>query len=159
MPRGESTAIARRDQDAFALIAPLIADLPTIEEDPTPRMMELLINAPTPAAWASVFESRSARQAVGKSFRVLGLRYSESAFEESRTGIFLICDVIDLETGERDVLTVGGDLAMAQLLGLWKQGNLPRDVRVVEKATPTKAGFKPYHLEDLGKPTNGPGVE
>ena len=93
---------------------------------------------------------------MGQGFRIHGVRQAESSFEESLTGRFLVCDVTNLKTGERDVLTVGGDMAMAMVLNLVKTGNLPWDVQVVEKPTPTKKGYKPIHLQSLGRPVGGP---
>lgn len=155
MPKNESTAIAVRESGALAQFYEVLNQLPGLEEDPTPRMIQLMLNAESPAEWESVFRSKGLKESSGKRFRIHGARASESTFEESLTGWFLVCDVTDLETGERDVLTVGGDIAMAQVLNLVKTGNLPFDVQVVEKEKPTKRGYKPIHLVPLGKLVNG----
>ena len=152
MTREGSTAIAKRAGSAFAIFQPVLEMLPPLEDDPTPRMMEIMLNAASPAEWETVFQSQSLKGAVDKRFRIHGVRWSRSQFAESLTGVFLICDVTDLETGERDVLTVGADVAMAQVLNLVKTGNLPWDVAVTQKATPTAAGYYPIHLTSLGRP-------
>lgn len=155
MTKPNSTAVAQRDSPALESFRAVLAQLPPLEEDPTPRMIELMLNAESPAEWENVFRARGLKDSVNAKFRVHGVRYSESAFEESLTGVFLVCDVTNLDSGERDVLTVGGDIAMAQVLNLVKKGNLPWDFQVVEKPTPTKSGYKPIHLVSLGRPAGG----
>jgi hypothetical protein len=145
------TALARRPGSGLPLIRSILDTVPTAEDDPTPRMMEYILNADSAQDWEALFESLSFKNMTGETVRVHTIRWAPSRFENSLTGIFLICDITVLKTGEQDVMTVGGDLAIAQLLNCWSRQDFPHDFEVVRKETATAAGFHPMRLRSLGK--------
>lgn len=154
MSKDESTALTTDRNDALDVLYPVLSKLVTLDEDPTPRMMQVMMDCASPAEWEDAFKARGLKESVGRKFRIRGVRASESNFKDSRSGWYLICDVVDLDSGEADVLTVGGNVAMAQVLGLVKHGNLPWDVQVVAKESPTRSGYTPINLVSLGRPVN-----
>ncbi len=100
---------------------------------------------------ASVFKPddiRHARDLIGQPFRIRGVSWYPSAFEEG-PAIYAACDAVVLATGELCVVTVGSTRGLAQLYRAVKDGMFPIDVRVVEALRPTSRGFYPYHLEAL----------
>jgi len=150
LPHAE-TALTHTPGSGLALIKPILDTVPTAEEDPTPRMVEYILNSTSAKDWEDLFESLSFKNLAGKQVRVHTLRWAPSNFENSYTGIFLICDVTMLETGENDVMTVGGDMAVAQLLNCWSRQDFPHDFEIVRKETKTRAGLHPMRLRSLGK--------
>lgn len=129
----------------------VLETVPTVEDDPTPRMLEAILAAESDADWQEVFEAWHFKDLAGGRYRFNAIRWSPSRFK-ARTGIFLICDVANIETGEAGVLTVGGEIAVAQLLNCWKRKAYPHDFEIVRKDQPTRKGFYPMRLRPLPKP-------
>lgn len=154
MTKTETTALAKVDTRAtWHLMQPVLDTVPTLEEDPTARMVEIIMEASDPSEWERLFNSASTKGNVGKEVRVHDLRWFPSAFEGG-VGVFLVAEVTWLETGEQGVLATGSLIAMAQLLNCWKRKDLPRDFVILEKPTDTRAGFRPIRLRALPKRVN-----
>jgi hypothetical protein len=137
-------------EQALAQVPELLAAIPDVTEDPTPRMAAAILTADDPEDWESVFKGRSIKDSAGKQVRILAIRKAPSQFK----GVidqFLIAEIIDLETGEADVMTVSSVMSVLQLLVAHNRGWLPLDVEVMRKATPTRRGFHPIHLKALSK--------
>lgn len=142
--------LATAPSSALAAVLSVLAQVPAVEDDPTPRMMEAILNAGSAADWESLFNAQHFKDSAGRRVRVHTFRVSKSEFPGG-LGAFFICDVTMLDTGEETVMTIGSDMAMAQLLNCWKRGDLPHDFEVVKKDRPTKAGFYPMRLRSLSK--------
>ncbi|HVA92326.1 MAG TPA: hypothetical protein VNL71_21075 [Chloroflexota bacterium] len=135
---------------ALSLMQPILDTLPTLEDDPTERMMAAILEAASAGDANALFDTWSLKDSAGEAFRFNTIRAAESQYG-GRLGFFLVADVVRLKTGEAGVMTVGGDIAIAQLLNCWKRQDFPHDFEVVEKPTPTKAGFKPIRLRSMGR--------
>jgi hypothetical protein len=146
--------LAKSNESALALVKSVLADIPTVEDDPTPRMMAAMVQATDAAQWEELFAAAHFKDNAGKQVRIHTFRQAPSQYEGS-LGVFFICDVTWLATGENDVLTIGSDMAMAQLLNCWKRGDLPHDFEIVKKDKPTRAGFYPMRLKSLGRLVTG----
>jgi len=136
---------------ASRLLAPLtelLESLPSVDEDPTPRMMRAIYESPDAATWEDLFTAQHFKDHAGKRIRVHDFRPSKSSYP-GHLGWFLVCEVTWLETGELDVLTVGSQMAMAQLLNCWKRQDLPHDFEIVAKPKPTARGFTPMRLRSI----------
>lgn len=135
-------------EQALAEIPNLLAAIPDVTEDPTPRMAAAILTADDPEDWESVFAGRSIKDSAGKKVRIVALRKAPSQFK----GVidqFLIAEIVDLDSGEADVMTISSVMSVLQLLVAHDKGWLPLDVEVVRKATPTRRGFHPIHLRAL----------
>jgi hypothetical protein len=141
--------------DLMAQFGDVLAQLATVEEDPTPRMMAAIMAAPTAESWEELFSSQSFKDMARRRIRITAIRSAESQYPESRLGIFLVCDFADLETGETSVMTCGSEMAIAQLLNCFRRGDLPHDFEVMVKDTPTRRGFRPMRLRSLGAGVTG----
>jgi hypothetical protein len=149
-PTKTTTALALSPEAALAEIPALFDAIPDVSDDPTPRMAAAILNADDPDDWESVFSGRSIKDSAGKKVRVVALRKLPSSYE----GIvkqYLVAEIIDLETGEHDVMTVSSVISMLQLLKAHKEGWLPLDVEVKRKEKPTARGFYPIHLKVLSR--------
>jgi hypothetical protein len=133
---------------ALAPMLELIESLPSVDDDPTPRMMRAIYESPDAATWEDLFTAQHFKDHAGDKVRVVTFRPSKSSYA-GKLGWFLVCEVIWLETGEQDVLTVGGQMALAQLLNCWKRGDLPHDFEIVRKDKPTAKGFYPMRLRSI----------
>lgn len=136
---------------ASRLLAPLtqlLESLPTADEDPTPRMMQAIYESPDAQSWEDLFTAAHFKDHAGQRIRVHTFRPARSSYQ-GHLPWFLVCEVTWLETGELDVLTVGSQMAMAQLLNCWKRNDLPHDFEIVRKDRPTQKGFSPMRLRSL----------
>jgi hypothetical protein len=148
-PKADALAPLTPEQ-ALAEIPSLLAAIPDVTDDPTPRMAAAILAADDPEDWEAAFSGRSIKDSAGKKVRIVALRKAPSQFK----GVidqFLIAEIVDLETGESDVMTISSVMSVLQLLVAHDRGWLPLDVEVVRKATPTRRGFHPIHLKALAK--------
>jgi hypothetical protein len=140
--------------ERLAVLQPILATVPTVEEDPTPRMMAVILEAADPGEWEDLFRAQSFKELAGRRVRVNTIRWAPSNFEGS-TGVYLVADVTFLDgdrQGEKGVVTISSDIAMAQLLNAWARQDYPYDYEIVQKSEPTRRGFKPMRLRPLGRP-------
>jgi hypothetical protein len=149
-----NTDLAKVPTGALAAVKSVLMSVPTVEADPTPRMMDAILNAQSAAEWETLFNAAHFKDSADRRVRVHTFRVAESEYE-SELGVYFLCDVTFLDTGESTVMTVGSDMAMAQLLNCWKRGDLPHDFVVVRKDRATKAGFYPMRFRSLGKVVTG----
>lgn len=149
------TALTTPEQqpDGFALALELVAQIPSVEEDPTERMLAAILNAGSVADIDMVFSGNNMKDNVGKRIRVHAIRPLESDYD-GPLGFYLVCDVDWLQTGERGVVSCSATMAMAQLLWHHTRQQLPWDFEIVAKKKATKAGFTPIHLLSLGRPAS-----
>lgn len=145
-----STAVATVPGDAERELVALVATIPNGDEDPTESMLAHVMNAAVPGDWNAIFEADSIKDMDGKQVRINAIRSAASTFPDGLP-FFLVVDATDLKTGERGVFTCGSKMAVAQLANAYRTGNLPVEVEIVRKATPTKRGFHPIHLRYIGK--------
>lgn len=153
-----TTEIEPRDgadelDDLATVKAALLDGTLEVEVDPAKMsraIVERILEAPSEA----VFEPDQvihARDLLGRPFKVRGVRWFPSSFDEG-PAVYAVADSVMLDTGEICVVTLGATRALAQLYRAVKDGLLPIDVRVVEATRPTAAGFYPYHLEAVKQP-------
>lgn len=148
-----TTALAPLTYDqALAAVPALFDAIADVDDDPTPRMAAAILNADDPGDWEAVFSGKSIKDSAGKRVRVTALRKAPSSYE-GPIRQFLIAEIVDLETGEADVMTISSIMSVLQLLVAHQRGWLPLDVEVVRKGKPTKRGFFPIHLRALESPT------
>lgn len=120
--------------------------VPDVTEEPTPRMLAMILNADTPEQINKVFESRSIKQSAGKVARFNAIRKAPSDFPEGPR-FYLIADVTWKDTGEQDVLTISSLMSMIELLAAQQRGWFPLTAEVVQKDRKTRRGFYPIHLK------------
>ena len=145
----ESTALAPRSSNgAINHVKELIMSVPQLDTDPTERMVEYILNTP-PEEWSALWDKLpNVKDNAGRRFRLHDFRFRESDFE-GELGVYLICDVTWLDSGEKGLLSCSSQISMVQMLTLRRDGKLPADLEIVAKDKPTKAGFRPIHLHYL----------
>lgn len=149
-----NTGLARVGNPILAPLREIVASIPPVTEDPTPRMMAAIAAAPDAKSWEDLFSAAHFKESAGKRIRVHTIRVNDSQYE-GKLGVYFLCDITFLDTGEDDVMSVGSEIAMAQLANCWRRGDFPHDFEIVKKDRPTKAGFYPMRLRSLGAPTLG----
>lgn len=163
MPKGNTTdalatsaeatpnGLAKADAESFmARINAILEAKPTVEEDPTEAMLELVVNAADPSEWDAIFQAESFKKNDGRQVRIHGYRVQPSDFEGGLSH-YMVLDTTDLKSGEKLVLTCSSTMSIAQILNAEARVGLPIDVEIRQKEKPTKAGFRPIHLHYLGK--------
>lgn len=146
----ETTLAPVAEPQGLELVKSILADVPDADTDPTERMANFILTQPA-EKWAELWEGLpSIRDYKGRVIDVHGIRARESDFE-GPVGVYLILDATDVETGAQELISCSSQMSMVQLLALHKRGQLPARVRIVEKDKPTKAGFRPIHLEYISQ--------
>jgi len=137
--------------EALVQARTLIEAIGDVTDDPTPRMAAAILNADDPEDWESVFSGKSIKDSAGARVRITALRKSPSTYE-GPVPYFLIAEIVNLDTGEADVMTISSIMSMLQLVVAHDRGWLPLDVEVVRKDKPTRRGFHPIHLKAISAP-------
>lgn len=145
----ESTdLVVTEPQSALAVVRETLASIPQADEDPTERMAAFILSQPA-ERWEELWAGLpNVKDSVGEVVTVHAIRARESDFE-GPLGLYLICDVTWRSTGEKGLLSCSSQMAILQLVTLYKQGRLPATVEIVKKEKATKRGFHPIHLRYL----------
>lgn len=150
-----STEIATRPPTDMAAVVKQVTDLldavPTVDDDPTPKMAEAILTAQDPSDWASVFEGKSIKENAGAKVRFHAIRKLPSSFD-GLVPSYLVADITNLDTGEVDVMSVSSTMSILQLLVAHQRGWFPLDAEIVKKERPTARGFHPIHLKAIERP-------
>ena len=97
--------MTKKDNTELATVEPVgtlatarqvLASIPAVEDDPTPRMMEAILNAPDASSWEDLFEASHFKDMAGRKVRIHDFRWSPS-IHKNALGVFFICDADDLE--------------------------------------------------------------
>jgi hypothetical protein len=142
----ETTELATTVTDSpLAVLKQAIQTIPWADTDPTERMTKYILNEP-PEKWEELWAGLpSIRDMAGKRVVIHALRIRESDFE-GPLGVYLICDVTFLPSGEKGLMSISSQMSIVQLVRLYQLGKLPATVEVVQKEKKTKRGFNPIHL-------------
>ena len=146
----ETAIVSANGQSAIARINAFLETQPTVDDDPTETMLRYILDSPDPSNWNALWRSSSLRDSKGAEVVIHAYRVQPSDFEGGLRH-YLVLDVTDAKTGEKGVITCSSSMAIAQVLNAQARVGLPITVRIVEKDKPTKAGFRPIHLEYVGK--------
>lgn len=149
-----NTGLAQVGDGILAPLRAIVASIPQVTEDPTPRMMAAIAAAPNAESWEDLFSAAHFKDSAGKRVRVHAIRVNDSQFK-GRLGVYFLADITWLDTGQEDVMSVGSEMAMAQLANCYARNDFPHDFEIVVKDRPTKAGFYPMRLRSLGRVVTG----
>jgi hypothetical protein len=145
-PEETQALVSVAAESGLAAVKAILAGIPSADDDPTERMANFVLTQPA-EKWEELWAGLpSVRDYKGQQIVVHDLRVRESDFE-GPTGIYLILDATDAQTGAHELISCSSQMAMVQLLALYRDKRLPALVEVVEKDKPTKAGFRPIHLK------------
>lgn len=148
-----TTAVSVTDPAAAAQRwAELSAGIPVASDDTSDagaRIAASVFDATAPTDLDTAWESRDFGALIDLPVKVTALRKAISDYGDG-PGFYLICDVVDLSTGEVQVVTTGAVSVMAQLVKAHSAGWLPLACTLRESSRPSKAGYRPQHLEILG---------
>lgn len=132
--------------EAAILIAPLLAEIPHIEQGGEEDIALRILGAETVEDVFAPVEAVDFGELIDSEIEVLELRRGTSDFE-SGLGVFLVVS-FRIGDGPREVTTTGSSTVMVQLLRANAMGKIP-GLRVIPRKakTPTKRGFYPLALE------------
>ena len=129
-------------------LAAAIPDAEGSDGDGALRIAEALFDASSPEELDQPWDSRDLSALLNMPVRIVGVRKAPSDYTHG-PGFYLILDLVDLETGEKMAATTGAVGVMAQIVKAAAAGWIPLSVVLREAQRPTKAGYKPQHLEVL----------
>jgi hypothetical protein len=141
----ESTSLVQVKDLMPELTELLVADDP---EGAQLAIVQRILSAPDAASALAPQRAVPAREVLGRPLRLERIRVAQSDYAgPDGPDVYALLDVVDLETGERRTVTCGGINVLAQLCVLHRHRALPAEVRIVESARPTRAGYRPLWLE------------
>lgn len=124
----------------------MLADVPEADEDAIFGIAGAILAATDVMGVDAPWFSSQFEQLIGVPIRVTGIRKFPSDFEGGLPW-FLVADIAVMDTGEKLVMTVGGTLAVLQLVKVYALGGLPWEC-VPRVASKSKPGRKPaQHFE------------
>jgi hypothetical protein len=127
-------------------------EVPDDPEGSALAIVQRILSAPSAEAALSQPRAVGAREVLGRDLRVDRVRIAPSDFGvDGGIGVYALLDCVDTETGERMTVTCGALNVLAQLEVLVREQALPAEVRIVESARPTRAGYRPLWLEAAGR--------
>lgn len=134
------------DETALRYIGRLMEQLPAQTEDVINRIAENILSAEDFDSENELWESTGSNKVIGKSFRFDSVHPNPSDFADSPLPFYLVCKVVDMESGEESILTTGSvnicvSLVKAQLLG-----RLPAVADIVGPKRTPRSGHVPLHL-------------
>ena len=142
------TAIAKREERNLALLEERLSQIPGVDEDPTERMLQLVDQVDDPTQWNAIWDKLPAiRDFEDRQLQLNDIRLRASDFEGS--DYYLLLDVTDLATGERQIISSSSVMCNLQAAKAFLSGWLPLKVEVRGPRKPSQAGFRPLHLHTL----------
>ena len=159
-----SQALAVRRETGLAVMPPRVSDetnlaylhrlmelLPPTPDDVIDSIAGRILEAETPTEENKLWDSTSSKDAVGKRLIFQSVHILPSDYEDSPLDYFLVCKVIDCETGEQTVMSTGSVNIVAALVKAQVMGSLPWEAEIVGPKRVPKSGRLPLHLRWLGK--------
>lgn len=133
-------------------ISRMMEMLPPPAEDAVNKIVASILGADTPGDENELWDAMSSKDAAGKAFRFHSVHAYPSTYEESPLRYFLVCNVTDLASGEKAVLTTGAVNVVTALVKAQVLGRLPWDAEVVAPKGVKSNGKIPLRLRWLARP-------
>jgi hypothetical protein len=138
--------ILSKAQQAGVDLTPLLAQVPEADDDAYVGIIRQMLGAQTPADLGAAFNLQGMLDYEGVLIRVLAIKRMPSDFD-SGLGLYLVCEISDVKTGEHHTVSTGSTNVIVQLVTAFVKGWLPLTCvpRLAKK--PTANGYTPMHLE------------
>lgn len=137
--------------DTARQLALLLATVPVDQENGNQRIAEQLLLGGSITDLNAPWDATGGRQLAGKELRIDAIKARPSRYKGGLRA-FLVAEGLDLQTGERMVMTTSAMAPVIQLARVNSMGWLPAYCTVEVSDTPTERGFFPYHLRFVPPP-------
>lgn len=139
--------------ERFAKMAMLI---PSEDGSGIERIIDAILSAESWETLDDPWDTTNVKTLEGKLLRINSLMRRPSSFKGG-LGVFLVVHAINMDKGDKMVITTGSVNVVAQLVRAYALGVLPIFARWVVADRPTENGYYPHHLEIVGvaPPENG----
>lgn len=120
-----------------------------IPEQDSAGMENILRQVLTAGTWDDLdapWESTNADSVAGRKLKFLDVHRMPSDFR-SGLGIFLVCQCVDINTGEQVTVTTSAVGIVAQLARAYALRAMPIIAEFIIAERPSKNGFHPHHLK------------
>jgi hypothetical protein len=149
--QGNGSALAVASERELAVMASaeaMLADVPSADEDAVFGIAQAILNATDVMGVDAPWFSAEYDKLLGVPIRITAIRKFPSDYEGG-LGWFLVADITVIDTGEKLTVTVGGTLAILQLVKVWALNGLPWDC-IPRVASRSKPGRNPsQHFESV----------
>ena len=105
-----------------------------------------ILTAPTVDEVFARRELTHARDVLGETLTVLGVRWMQGDYDNTGPGFYAVMECANAD-GEKVQISCGARNVMAQLWRLNQLGAFPIRIAIVESGRTTAAGYKPMTLE------------
>jgi hypothetical protein len=152
-PDGWLTALPQQPDLMRALpyVRRLMEMLPPPTDDVIDKLAQSILDAVNKADENAVWDSTGSKECVGKTYIWHGCSIQPSDFQDGKLPYYLVCDVTDLESGERTVLTTGSVNLVVAVVKAQLLGSLPWEGQIMGPRRPTKSGYVPLHMKWLSR--------
>lgn len=137
--------------EAARRLAVLLATVPIDDENGNQRIAEQLLMGGSVLDLNAPWDATGGRKLAGKTLRIDSIKGRPSRYPGGLRA-FLVAEGIDLDTGERTVMTTSAMAPVIQLARVNAEGWLPAYCTVEVADQPTERGFYPYHLRFIPPP-------
>lgn len=132
-------------------LAALLATVPVDQENGNQRIAEQLLTGGSITDLNAPWDATGGRKLAGKELRIDSIKARPSRYQGGLRA-FLVAEGLDLQTGERMVMTTSAMAPVIQLARVNAMRWLPAYCTVEVSDTPTERGFFPYHLRFVPPP-------
>lgn len=154
----QEVAVRKENEDLPAITDPqllqqfqsMVMQLPSEEEGGSENIIRQLLAATSLDDLNKPWESTDAKRMKDHILRFNSVLRRPSDFKGG-LGIFLVCRVVDTNTGEDTVYTTGSISCVVQLVQAYLLGYYPFFAKVIVAERPTEQGFYPHHLEFISR--------
>lgn len=134
------------DMSALSYIARLMDMLPPATDDVVDKIAMSILTAENKASENLIWETVGSKDVIGRRFIWHSVHIQPSDYKDGALPYYLACDVTDLASGERTVLTTGSVNLCATLIHAQLVGGLPWEGEIVGPRRPTASGHVPLHM-------------
>lgn len=135
--------------ETMALFAQMAVGIPEAnDEDAYENIVLQLLQANDAGELNAPWDTNSAEQIAGKRLKIETIQRRASDMAGG-LGMYMVCKGVNLESGEKFVLTTGAVSVVAQLARAWYLKGFPLICELQIADTPTKNGYRPQHLTVL----------
>ena len=152
----QEAGTAAYSPEIIARVQDAVRDIPGAGGSGGEAIILQLLNATTIDDLNAPWEATNGRSLAGKRLAIRGVTQRPSSFNDG-TGIFLVADATDTQTGEVATFTTSAISVVLQLARVHQLGMFPVIAEVVVAERPTERGFYPYHLRIVAAGNKGAG--
>lgn len=141
------------DESALRYVARLMEMLPEPSQNVVEKLTEAILQSDGPMAENEFWDGAtlSSKTAIGRRFVFRSVHIQPTDHKDAALPFYLVCEVLDLESGEETVLSTGAVNVVTSLVRAQLVGGLPWEAEIVGPRRPLRSGRVPLHLRWIAR--------